>query len=82
LSFIPLIASSSSLQETEAGVKYFIIQAVGRGLILMAGIISINPLTHTSLPIIARAAFIVSILIKLGIAPCHHWLPHVIARIP
>jgi NADH:ubiquinone oxidoreductase subunit 2 (subunit N) len=71
LSFIPLIASSSSLQETEARVKYFIIQAIGRGLILTAGIISTNPLLNDKLAPIITIIFILRIAIKLGIAPFH-----------
>nr|YP_010429370.1 NADH dehydrogenase subunit 2 [Perinereis vancaurica]USR67362.1 NADH dehydrogenase subunit 2 [Perinereis vancaurica] len=81
LSFIPLMASSQSLQETEASVKYFIIQAIGSGLMLTAGIMSINPVTlynfHNLIPII----FFISMIIKLGIAPCHQWLPHVMTSI-
>nr|YP_010429358.1 NADH dehydrogenase subunit 2 [Perinereis camiguinoides]USR67350.1 NADH dehydrogenase subunit 2 [Perinereis camiguinoides] len=81
LSFIPLIASSRTLQETEASVKYFIIQAIGSGLMLTAGIMSINPVTlsnfHNLIPII----FFISMIIKLGMAPCHQWLPHVMTSI-
>lgn len=82
LSFIPLIANTNNLQETEARVKYFIIQAVGRGLILTAGIISLSPLNNSNERFIPRLIFIIRIIIKLGIAPCHQWLPHVMARIP
>jgi len=81
LSFIPLVASSQILQETEARVKYFIIQAVGRGLILTAGIISTNPLTNSSFSPIIIVIFIIRITVKLGMAPCHQWLPHVISSI-
>nr|YP_011004702.1 NADH dehydrogenase subunit 2 [Perinereis wilsoni]WPT28342.1 NADH dehydrogenase subunit 2 [Perinereis wilsoni] len=81
LSFIPLIASSRTLQETEASVKYFIIQAIGSGLMLTAGIMSINPVTlfnfHNLIPVI----FFISMIIKLGMAPCHQWLPHVMTSI-
>ena len=81
LSFIPLIAASQSLQETEASVKYFIIQAIGRGLMLTAGIISMNPIVAKSFHILIPTIFFVSMIIKLGMAPCHQWLPHVMSRI-
>lgn len=81
LSFIPLVARSQILQETEARVKYFIIQAVGSGLILTAGIISTNPLTNFSFSPTIITIFIIRIAVKLGIAPCHQWLPHVISSI-
>lgn len=82
LSFVPLIANTSSLQETEARVKYFIIQAIGSRLILTAGIIASNPNIFSRIKIAVRIIFISSIILKLGIAPCHQWLPHVIRRIP
>lgn len=82
LSFIPIIANTNTLQETEGTVKYFIIQAVGRAIILTAGIISINPLLSLSLAPITHTIFIIRIAIKSGAAPCHQWFPHVISRIP
>nr|YP_009409398.1 NADH dehydrogenase subunit 2 [Hediste diadroma]APU51319.1 NADH dehydrogenase subunit 2 [Hediste diadroma] len=81
LSFIPLVASSQILQETEASVKYFIIQAVGSGLMLTAGIMSTNPLTNSSFSPIIMVMFIISMTVKLGMAPCHQWLPHVMSSI-
>nr|YP_010147016.1 NADH dehydrogenase subunit 2 [Hediste diversicolor]QQP21538.1 NADH dehydrogenase subunit 2 [Hediste diversicolor] len=81
LSFIPLVASSQMLQETEASVKYFIIQAVGSGLMLTAGIMSTNPLTNFSFSSIIMTMFIISMAVKLGMAPCHQWLPHVMSSI-
>lgn len=81
LSFIPLVARSHTLQETEARVKYFIIQAVGRGLILTAGVISTNPLSNFSFSPVIITIFVIRITIKLGMAPCHQWLPHVMSSI-
>lgn len=82
LSFIPLISNSSNLQETEARVKYFITQAIGRGLILTTGIIRINPIVFDKIEYIIITIFISSMIIKLGITPYHQWLPHVIRCIP
>nr|QNN93062.1 NADH dehydrogenase subunit 2 [Platynereis sp. 2 PA-2020] len=83
LSFVPLIASSQTLQETEASVKYFIIQAIGSGVMLTAGILSV---THNSsdktTELLISFTFMMSMIIKLGLAPCHQWLPHVMASIP
>ena len=82
LSFIPLISSYQMFQETEARVKYFIIQAIGRGLILTRGIIAINVNLNAYTTYITSIIFIIRMLIKLGIAPFHSWLPHVITSIP
>nr|YP_009926557.1 NADH dehydrogenase subunit 2 [Hediste japonica]QNH92148.1 NADH dehydrogenase subunit 2 [Hediste japonica] len=81
LSFIPLVASSHTLQETEASVKYFIIQAVGSGLMLTAGVMSTNPLSNFSFSPVIMTMFVISMTMKLGMAPCHQWLPHVMSSI-
>nr|YP_009024503.1 NADH dehydrogenase subunit 2 [Perinereis aibuhitensis]AHA13386.1 NADH dehydrogenase subunit 2 [Perinereis aibuhitensis] len=81
LSFIPLMATSQSLQETEASVKYFIIQAIGSGLMLTAGIMSINPMTLSNFHYLIPMIFFISMVIKLGMAPCHQWLPPVMSSI-
>lgn len=72
-SFIPLLLQSNFNQEKEAAVKYFLVQALASGILLLS-IIS----TSTSL-----FTFIISIslCIKLGIAPCHFWFPIVISAL-
>lgn len=81
LSFVPLIASSQLFQETEARVKYFIIQAIGRGVILIAGVISISAPSSALIKHTTSLIFLLSIVVKLGMAPCHQWLPHVMRSI-
>lgn len=70
-SFIPLLLQSTLNQEKEAAVKYFLVQALASTLILL-GALSINYITTPYL------LFILAMVIKLGIAPCHFWLPPVI----
>nr|WBQ42668.1 NADH dehydrogenase subunit 2 [Nectoneanthes oxypoda] len=82
LSFIPLMSNSSNLQETEASVKYFITQAIGSGLMLTTGIMSINPIVFDKMEYIIMIMFISSMMIKLGMTPYHQWLPHVMSCIP
>nr|QHT64908.1 NADH dehydrogenase subunit 2 [Perinereis sp. PA-2020] len=82
LSFIPLMATSQSLQETEASIKYFIIQAIGSGLMLTAGIMSMNPFLMKNFYFLISISFFISMAMKLGMAPCHQWLPHVMSGIP
>nr|YP_009974940.1 NADH dehydrogenase subunit 2 [Perinereis cultrifera]QNJ33914.1 NADH dehydrogenase subunit 2 [Perinereis cultrifera] len=81
LSFIPLIASSHRMQETEAGVKYFIVQAMGSGLMLTAGIMATNSSSVESFHFFIPMIFFTSMILKLGAAPCHQWLPHVMSSI-
>ena len=78
LRFIPIIIFSINLQETEGAIKYFIAQAMGSALILLGGIILLNafiPIKWRSILIIAGA------INKLGLAPCHFWLPNTMAAI-
>lgn len=81
LSFIPVIAANSCLQETESAVKYFVTQAVGRGLLLLGTLTClatpIFPINSSS----TRTIVILRLLLKTGTAPLHWWLPSVIARI-
>ena len=78
LSFIPLITTSSTFQETEASVKYFLIQALGSSLLLIARLTLIfNPF-----PTLIRYIIIaLSLSLKIGLAPVHIWYPSVITSI-
>nr|NP_009251.1 NADH dehydrogenase subunit 2 [Platynereis dumerilii]AAF02688.1 NADH dehydrogenase subunit 2 [Platynereis dumerilii] len=79
LSFVPLIASSQLFQETEASVKYFIIQAIGSGVMLMAGVMSMSAPSSALMKHTTSLMFLLSMVVKLGMAPCHQWLPHVMS---
>lgn len=81
LSFIPIILQSNNNQETEAAVKYFLIQALGSAIILLSSIsillqnfsiFSYNSIIYT---------LIFALMIKIGAAPFHFWLPQIIIRV-
>lgn len=76
MSFIPLIKYSSISSEHEGAVKYFLIQSIASLLILASAALYIIP----SLPIriASTAAIIIALMVKLGAAPFHQWLPPVI----
>ena len=81
ISFIPLLTSSHVNQEAEAAIKYFIAQALGRGLLLL-GALSLLSSPHLPLnPLFYNILLIIGLLIKLGLPPCHFWFPAVIASI-
>ena len=71
LSFIPLLRSSYYYQETEAAVKYFLVQALGR-ILLLLGALSINlfPLVIQYYSI-SKFILLRGLLLKLGVAPIH-----------
>nr|AJQ21594.1 NADH dehydrogenase subunit 2 [Osedax mucofloris] len=73
-SFIPLIFSSNSINESESAIKYFLAQATGSSILFVFIILINSQFSFNSalLPIL-----IISMLIKLGAAPCHFWFPSV-----
>jgi len=78
LAFIPLMVSSSTFQETEASVKYFLIQALGSRLLLISRLI----LIFNSFPTLIRYTILtLRLSLKIGLAPLHIWYPSVISSI-
>lgn len=77
LRFMPLITMTKSNQETEAATKYFLAQALGSLILLLAATIIYIP----GISYIIVWTLIISLLIKLGAAPCHFWYPTVIASL-
>lgn len=82
LSFIPLITRSINSKENEAAIKYFLAQALGRALLLLSALcVYIYPIVDNKYDLFIFILYL-SILIKLGAAPCHFWLPQVINALP
>ena len=81
LGLIPLLVREGkgiSTLRRESALKYFCIQAAGRGLLMCGGVIKFI------LPFIIRRSyssviFILGLAIKLGIFPFHFWVPSVIS---
>ncbi len=81
MSFIPLLISISSVEEVERGVKYFLIQALGRGFFLLGGfwIYSLSIINEKDyLRLFCSFLFLMGLLLKLGSFPFHFWVPSVI----
>nr|YP_010596289.1 NADH dehydrogenase subunit 2 [Tropiometra macrodiscus]WAJ60714.1 NADH dehydrogenase subunit 2 [Tropiometra macrodiscus] len=83
ISIIPIIANTNNRRNTEASIKYFIIQALAAALILNSTLINIwnngswlinSPINNISSNIITIALFF-----KLSIVPFHFWFPEVIS---
>nr|YP_008854831.1 NADH dehydrogenase subunit 2 [Cherax glaber]AHA59412.1 NADH dehydrogenase subunit 2 [Cherax glaber] len=71
MSFIPLISSKTNQLPSEASLKYFLIQALGSAIIILAS--SLTLLYPSFIPLIISLA----LLLKLGAAPFHFWFPQV-----
>lgn len=84
LSFIPLMINTNNLITTEASLKYFLNQVLASLVLLFLIIFIINNYIFIFFNRIYRhfiRLIICTILIKLGAAPFHFWLPQVIDRI-
>nr|BDQ44291.1 NADH dehydrogenase subunit 2 [Metaphire communissima] len=79
LSFIPILMSSKLNQEIEGSIKYFLAQALGSALLLTSSIMLWSP--YSIWPLMMPLILMVSLLLKLGSAPCHFWYPSVMASI-
>nr|YP_011009685.1 NADH dehydrogenase subunit 2 [Vernaya fulva]WPV77690.1 NADH dehydrogenase subunit 2 [Vernaya fulva] len=86
LAIIPLLMNKKNPRSTEAATKYFITQATASMIILLVIMLNYKQLgtwtfqqqTNTMLTNI----MLISLSIKLGMAPFHLWLPEVTQGIP
>lgn len=93
LSFIPIIVNKNNLNNSEASLNYFLIQAFASTIILFSIIIRVLTINsifsilnsasiYNNLYLIISSKLIISTLIlKLGAAPFHFWFPNVIENI-
>nr|WPV77677.1 NADH dehydrogenase subunit 2 [Vernaya sp. 1 SZ-2023] len=86
LAIIPLLMNKKNPRSTEAATKYFITQATASMIILLAIVLNYKQLgtwtfqqqTNTMLTNMT----LISLSIKLGMAPFHLWLPEVTQGVP
>nr|YP_009423970.1 NADH dehydrogenase subunit 2 [Rana chaochiaoensis]AAT09591.1 NADH dehydrogenase subunit 2 [Rana chaochiaoensis]ANW37038.1 NADH dehydrogenase subunit 2 [Rana chaochiaoensis] len=84
LAIIPLMTKTPHPRAIEAATKYFLTQAAASALILFSSVInawltgewSVNSLTD-----LPMNAFSIAIMMKLGLAPLHFWMPEVLQGI-
>nr|YP_010528135.1 NADH dehydrogenase subunit 2 [Priassus spiniger]UXW64237.1 NADH dehydrogenase subunit 2 [Priassus spiniger] len=78
MSFIPLILNKSNKSSSEAAMIYFLVQSVSSMLMLMMALISIcNYIMSINL---INMLINISLLIKLGAAPFHMWMPEMMSK--
>lgn len=71
LSFIPMIITSNIDIETESRLKYFLIQSLGSGVMLIGSLICLN-YPHSLISYnFGIYILIFRLIIKLGMAPFH-----------
>nr|YP_010579429.1 NADH dehydrogenase subunit 2 [Lepidurus couesii]UNY33511.1 NADH dehydrogenase subunit 2 [Lepidurus couesii] len=73
LSFIPIVMTKNNQQLTEAGLKYFLIQALASVIFMLSALFSLFCFNESSHSIIV--ILMMSLLLKLGASPFHMWFP-------
>nr|YP_010146839.1 NADH dehydrogenase subunit 2 [Yininemertes pratensis]QQP01068.1 NADH dehydrogenase subunit 2 [Yininemertes pratensis] len=80
LGFIPLMVQSGGSQSVECAIKYFVVQALGSGFLLLGGL---GFGSSFCLWFLSDGGSVVSVfllfglVLKLGVAPFHWWVPSV-----
>nr|YP_009942726.1 NADH dehydrogenase subunit 2 [Lepus oiostolus]QOC72421.1 NADH dehydrogenase subunit 2 [Lepus oiostolus]WAL35587.1 NADH dehydrogenase subunit 2 [Lepus sp. 3 AS-2022] len=86
LAIIPILINKATPRSTEAATKYFLTQATASMILMMAITLNIldsgqwtliNPQNHFTPTMIMLA-----LIIKLGMAPFHFWVPEVTQGVP
>nr|YP_009192118.1 NADH dehydrogenase subunit 2 [Angaria neglecta]ALK03362.1 NADH dehydrogenase subunit 2 [Angaria neglecta] len=87
MGFIPVLLYRGMIQETEAGMKYFIMQSVGSGMLMMGSLVCYNlsfsweAVYSGSISFLGVVLLVSGLLIKLGSFPFHFWVPSVMASV-
>nr|YP_007025969.1 NADH dehydrogenase subunit 2 [Niviventer excelsior]AFK15521.1 NADH dehydrogenase subunit 2 [Niviventer excelsior] len=86
LAIIPLLINKKNPRSTEAATKYFITQATASMIMLMTIVLNYKQLGTWTFQQqtnnILLNLMLISLSMKLGLAPFHYWLPEVTQGIP
>lgn len=78
LSFIPIIIKDNYSNSKESGIKYFLIQSLASTILIFSILIIEKRELNININNTITLTIQLSLVIKLGIAPFHIWLPEVI----
>nr|YP_005267049.1 NADH dehydrogenase subunit 2 [Paratapes textilis]AEH99626.1 NADH dehydrogenase subunit 2 [Paratapes textilis] len=79
LSFLSVLcfASGSSVEETEAMMKYYVVQVLGSCVCAMGFLLTVNFLEA----LLGQFLVMVGMLVKLGVFPFHFWVAPVVGKL-
>nr|YP_010429140.1 NADH dehydrogenase subunit 2 [Serengetimys pernanus]USQ66568.1 NADH dehydrogenase subunit 2 [Serengetimys pernanus] len=81
LAIVPLLINKKNPRSTEAATKYFITQATASMIFLLAIVLNYKQLGtwmfQQQTNNLILTTMLISLSMKLGLAPFHHWLPEV-----
>nr|YP_009346653.1 NADH dehydrogenase subunit 2 [Graphosoma rubrolineatum]API85469.1 NADH dehydrogenase subunit 2 [Graphosoma rubrolineatum] len=78
MSFIPLILEKTNKSSSEAAMIYFLVQSVSSILLIM--MVMINMIKYLIPKEVINLLMTIAILIKLGAAPFHMWMPEMMSK--
>nr|BAE79533.1 NADH dehydrogenase subunit 2 [Mantella bernhardi] len=85
LALIPMLTKNPHPRAIEAATKYFLTQATASALVLFSALINAyqtGEWTITSLLSPSSISLSIALMMKLGLAPLHFWMPEVMQGIP
>nr|BAG28304.1 NADH dehydrogenase subunit 2 [Laliostoma labrosum] len=85
LALIPVMTKSPHPRAVEAATKYFLTQATASALVLFSALINAWHTGEWSLTLLMSPPSIslsIALMMKLGLAPMHFWMPEVLQGIP
>nr|YP_009532265.1 NADH dehydrogenase subunit 2 [Mantella baroni]AYA43928.1 NADH dehydrogenase subunit 2 [Mantella baroni] len=85
LALIPMMTKNPHPRAIEAATKYFLTQATASALVLFSALINAwqtGEWTITTLLNPSSTSLSIALMMKLGLAPLHFWMPEVLQGIP
>ena len=86
IGFLPVLLYQKRTSERESAVKYFIVQALGSGLLIFGSLLTCSTSFTWDPSLLPSSGAVVivltGLLTKIGIFPFHFWLPRVMAGLP
>nr|AEK84164.1 NADH dehydrogenase subunit 2 [Alcithoe lutea] len=86
IGFLPMLVYQKSVSESESGVKYFVVQALGSSLLIFGSLVAYGSsftweiYNEASVFSVLGFFFMISgLCVKIGLFPFHYWLPSVMA---
>nr|QXQ00046.1 NADH dehydrogenase subunit 2 [Holothuria fuscogilva] len=84
-SLLPILSLNTWSRGSEATLKYFLVQAFSAALLLNGAVFSLwnegNWSIESNESLFSHSVITLSLIIKLGLAPCHFWFPDVLSGI-
>uniref|UniRef100_UPI0030E3BB87 NADH dehydrogenase subunit 2 n=1 Tax=Chauliops zhengi TaxID=2936724 RepID=UPI0030E3BB87 len=81
MAFIPFISKNKNLKSSRAMMMYFIAQSIGSIMFLFAILMNSFIMAPIMMNEYIKTAMMIGLLIKLGMAPFHSWIPEMMSNI-